>query len=129
MSEDAPNRTIADVKRELDDVEDRLAQQQGLRQRSGLRKMLLQLDANGDLPLNDLRDRWMELYSIYADWLAREAQRPPPTKAHDDESKGAADAALSFFVALCSVRMRLGRCLRWLLMQSRLVMLSDSFRA
>lgn len=117
--EDAPNRTLADVQADLDEVERKLAQQQHLDLDSLYwRDRLHRLEADGALPLNDLHDRWMELQSIWAD-RAKASQNGEASAPHKqtyvkvnapvDVGVATMVAALSMFPTLVTISSCEGR--------------------
>ena len=104
-------QTFEQVKEDLEQVEDQLARQLNLRSRQ-IRRELCALAQQEKLVEDELAERWLELYTIYVDWLKREARKEqdehPPPLACEEREQGAASAALSFFVVACSC---VGRCL------------------
>ena len=125
-------QTFEQVCEELRRVEEDLARKLNLKRRP-VRRELLALDRQGKLVENELVARWHELYAVYADWVRWESwSNPPPKQAPEEapadrtEQGAAGEAALSFFVRVCSRRLR--RAVAWLWIRSRNATYGDSFR-
>jgi hypothetical protein len=73
-------RGFDETRRELERIEDMLAEQYGIDSRSRIRRTLLELELAGKLACDELVAEWQATYSRYLDWT------------EDDRSRASSDA-------------------------------------
>jgi hypothetical protein len=102
-------QTFEQVTEDLAEVETKLGARLGLRKQF-VRRELIALDKQGRLVEDELVAHWHELYASYMDWTRSDTWDDPGPESVD-QAKGAAEAALSFFVVECCTVRRREPCL------------------